>query len=574
MHQQAKRMILGSVLIASFFMSFAIISNNQEPENYDSGRVRLLKIMNNNEGITAKYGNNVRYVETQNIVHDLNIEEIARFFECKTIIGHTYLTQSLALPVTKEDRTIIEARQSRIHALVERPRLLKKLSDLIEEAKKQEQEIVKLLSEQFIGRTCPELEQLKMIEKQNPGMYPIINFLHTSPLGKIYSTTMNYTALFTTAAGLCFFGNKTFRNARLGYMYADSAIWTVYLGLLEGLYGYVAYKDYSTAFEKRRTMHALNRFIDIAEQCEALCSANGIETDFKISRLKETDFGTIIEKLKHARYQEKDTYFFLTPPVHSFLYELYENDHRLASLFACIAETDVYQALATKMVESTTSNNKLCFVHFNENEQSIHMQGFWNVMVPHAVVNDIHEHKHIVLSGPNAGGKTTSIRSVLQNIVLGQTYGVAAAATCKFNFFDVIHSYLNISDDLKNGLSLFASEVKRAKEIIERIKSLDGKKYFFALDELFTGTMAEDGETCALHFIQKIAEFDDVQFIYATHYRKLMEQADVNPRITNYQVNSPTKNAANILVYPYTFGRGANTTCVAVDLAMQANLFA
>ena len=188
--------------------------------------------------------------------------------------------------------------------------------------------------------------------------------------------------------------------------------------------------------------------------------------------------------------------------------------------------------------------------------------------------NNISESKHVILTGPNAGGKTTAIRALLQNIVLAQSFGVAAAEKWRMTMFDVIHSYLNISDDISQGLSLFASEVKRAQDILQRIKSLEpNKKFFFALDELFTGTVAEDGETCAYEFVKRISQFGGVQFIYATHFNKLKELGKDNAFCINYKVDAPTKNDEGKLVYPYTLSQGANESRVALDLAREANLF-
>lgn len=202
-------------------------------------------------------------------------------------------------------------------------------------------------------------------------------------------------------------------------------------------------------------------------------------------------------------------------------------------------------------------------------------EGFWNVLVPNAITNNLIMDKHVILTGPNAGGKTTSIRAILQNIVLGQSFGVAAGISFELTPFDVIHSYLKISDDILHGLSLFASEVKRAQEILQKTKELNSdKKFFFALDELFTGTVAEDGETCAYEFVKRISEFKDIQFIYATHFNRLKELGNSGIRCINYKVDAPTKNLEGKLVYPYTLSQGANEARVAIDIAKEANLFA
>ena len=110
--------------------------------------------------------------------------------------------------------------------------------------------------------------------------------------------------------------------------------------------------------------------------------------------------------------------------------------------------------------------------------------------------------------------------------------------------------------------------------MLQRIKALNSdQKFFFALDELFTGTIAEDGEACAYEFVKRIAAFDGVLFIYATHFEKLKELGKDNDFCKNYKVDAPTKDANGALVYPFTLSEGANESRVALDIARQAKLF-
>ena len=161
-----------------------------------------------------------------------------------------------------------------------------------------------------------------------------------------------------------------------------------------------------------------------------------------------------------------------------------------------------------------------------------------------------------------------------QNIVLAQTFGIAAAQKFELTMFHVIHSYLNISDDILKGNSLFVSEIKRAQEILQKIKSLEPhKKFFFTLDELFTGTAAEDGQKCAYEFVKKLSEYQGVQFIYATHFDALKELGKNSTFCINYKVDAPTKNSEGKLVYPFTLSQGANEVNVALDIAREARLF-
>ena len=62
--------------------------------------------------------------------------------------------------------------------------------------------------------------------------------------------------------------------------------------------------------------------------------------------------------------------FFMTPSVHTFLYNVYQQEKYLSELFACIAEMDAYNAIATKILKSGNANNKFCLAEFIENPTS------------------------------------------------------------------------------------------------------------------------------------------------------------------------------------------------------------
>lgn len=572
-------MIFKKLLAAMLcFGSINLFAVDPVQSNPDSGKQRIMGIMSNPEtGIAAYNKKHIHYAETQNLAADLNVPEIAKFFGCKTLVGEAFLTETLSCPVAPQDRdTVLRDRQNAVRALVELPELKKKVEMLLNEAHQYEQDVIDLFSERFIGKTCPELPQLELIKKQNPAVYPLFNFFHTNPTGNVVGTAYHVAVLGVSAYALKIIGRLTYTLAKMKLPYGRFALMTAQLGFAGGISSYKLYKNYSTAAQKRTKLHALSQMVTIAESFEQLCAKYGVKNQFNLNEIKDPQGIALVKELKYSRYQGKNTWFFAEPLVHPFLYKVYQEEKHLAEVFACIAELDTYHALATKMLESKNSKDKFCFVNFvDQAKPLVKTQGFWNVLVKDAVPSDLAESRHIILTGPNAGGKTTAIRALLQNIILAQSYGVAAATTFELTMFDIVHSYLNISDDISKKLSLFASEVKRAQDVLQRMKTLaPGTKYFFALDELFTGTVAEDGEKCAYEFVKRIADFSGVQFVYATHFNKLKELGSNNSACVNYKVDAPTKNAVGKLVYPYTLSKGANQTNVALDLAREAKLFA
>lgn len=555
----------------------AVSTQETMVQSNDSGKNRIIHIAAQvKHDVVPTNAEKITYAQALNIDHDLNIDKIADYFDCKTVMGKSFLIETLNRPVSPSDKSgIINYRKDIIQKLIANPELKKEVEAILNVAAIQEEEIIQLMSDFFIGITCPELQNLALIKQQHPGLYPMYEFCQTSSSMRTVGMALNVISLIFMPVMSISLGVGAYQNAQRGYPSGELAFWSGYFAVLSGVNGYFLYDDCSKASKKRVKMHALNRLIEVAEKIERLSDTYNLHNQFKISLVDDKKGQQLLKGLKHSRYKKEKNSCFSVPSVHTFLYKVYNNDKHLAQMFASIAEMDTYNAIATKMLASQETHHAFCFAEFIEaNKPFIDATSLWNVLVQYPVVNSLSQNKHIILTGPNAGGKTTAIRAVLQNIILAQAYGIAAAERFVLTQFDSILSYLNISDDLVKGDSLFASEIKRAQEILHIIKSLSpDQKLFFALDELFTGTGVQGGETCAYEFIKKIAKFDNVLSIYATHFDLLKDLGRNNSALMNYKVNAPIKNNKGKLVYPYTLSAGASDVSVALDMAREANLF-
>ena len=77
--------------------------------------------------------------------------------------------------------------------------------------------------------------------------------------------------------------------------------------------------------------------------------------------------------------------------------------------------------------------------------------------------------KNIILTGPNAAGKTTLLKSSIINLLFIQQIGYGYFKSAEVTPFDYIHSYINIPDTSSRD-SLFQAEARRCKEIINVVK--------------------------------------------------------------------------------------------------------
>lgn len=160
--------------------------------------------------------------------------------------------------------------------------------------------------------------------------------------------------------------------------------------------------------------------------------------------------------------------------------------------------------------------------------------------------------KNIIITGPNAAGKTTLLKTTLFNIILSQQFGLGFYKKARINPYRYIHSYINIPDTSGRD-SLFQAEARRCKEILDCIASsnLDTElnlRHFCIFDEIYSGTNPEEAIASAYSFLKYIAKSGNVDFILTTHYISLCKLLDNQPNMVNKQMQITDNNNTYKLV--------------------------
>jgi energy-coupling factor transporter ATP-binding protein EcfA2 len=172
------------------------------------------------------------------------------------------------------------------------------------------------------------------------------------------------------------------------------------------------------------------------------------------------------------------------------------------------------------------------------------------------VANDIVLDKQLVITGPNAAGKTTVIKSTLFNIILSQQIGYGFYERAEINPYDYLHCYLNIPDTSGRD-SLFQAESRRCMEILRCIMDNPTKRHFCIFDELYSGTNPYEAVAAAYGYIGYISKNPRVDLILTTHYIELCELLEKRnaDAITNLHMSvSPDTGA-----YLYKIANGVST---------------
>lgn len=138
------------------------------------------------------------------------------------------------------------------------------------------------------------------------------------------------------------------------------------------------------------------------------------------------------------------------------------------------------------------------------------------------IANDVVLDKQLIITGPNAAGKTTVIKTTLFNIILSQQIGYGFYERAEINPYDFLHCYLNIPDTSGRD-SLFQAESRRCMEILRCIMEHPKQRHFCIFDELYSGTNPYEAVAAAYGYIDYISKNPNVDLILTTHYIELCE---------------------------------------------------
>ena len=119
----------------------------------------------------------------------------------------------------------------------------------------------------------------------------------------------------------------------------------------------------------------------------------------------------------------------------------------------------------------------------------------------------------LIITGSNMSGKTTYLRTIGLNVLLGLCGSPVSADKMEFPPMEILSSIKN-EDSLEEGISFFYAEVKRIAHILNRTK--EEGKYLILLDELLKGTNTRERLIASKAIVQKLMKSNSVVFI-TTH---------------------------------------------------------
>lgn len=152
-----------------------------------------------------------------------------------------------------------------------------------------------------------------------------------------------------------------------------------------------------------------------------------------------------------------------------------------------------------------------CVPQFIDNPNDIHVENVYHPLIQEPVDNSIHIKNSILLTGSNASGKSTFLKTLAINQVLAQTVCTCTAKKYQTSFYYVISS-MALRDSIDRNESYYIAEIKA----IKRIMDLQEGKIFCFIDEILRGTNTVERIASAAHILRCLKE-DNKLCIAATH---------------------------------------------------------
>ncbi len=172
----------------------------------------------------------------------------------------------------------------------------------------------------------------------------------------------------------------------------------------------------------------------------------------------------------------------------------------------------------------------------------------------------------IVLTGPNASGKSCYLRQIGLIQLLAQTGSFVPAEKASLGICDRIFTRVGAVDDLATGQSTFMVEMNETANILNHATN----KSLVLLDEIGRGTATFDGLSIAWAVAEYLAVDLQSRTIFATHYHELNELASILENVANYQVT--VKELADKIVFLHQVRPGGADRSYGIEAGRLAGL--
>jgi len=192
-------------------------------------------------------------------------------------------------------------------------------------------------------------------------------------------------------------------------------------------------------------------------------------------------------------------------------------------------------------------------------EKILKLENVYHPYISDPVKNTIEASRGVLLTGSNASGKSTFLKTVALNAVLAQTIYTCAADSYKGCFFKV-YSSMALRDDLGSKESYYIVEIRSLKRILDQAQDTQIPVLCF-VDEVLRGTNTVERIAASSQILYNLADKNVICFA-ATHDIELTQL--LKAKYDNYHFEEEITN--DDVIFNYLLKTGHATTRNAIKL--------
>ena len=148
------------------------------------------------------------------------------------------------------------------------------------------------------------------------------------------------------------------------------------------------------------------------------------------------------------------------------------------------------------------------------------------------------EYSLLIITGPNTGGKTVSLKTTGLLIAMGCSgLNIPAEEKSSIYVFDEIYADIGDDQSIADSLSTFSSHMKNISNIVNTATS----NSLILVDELGSGTDPLEGANLAISILEYFKE-NDILALATTHYQELKKYALITDKVQNASVEFDIEN--------------------------------